>query len=80
MTVREVLFKFRITMAKKISGSTKYVTLLERDYLTLISDHMILRALKIAGVEKLPLYEAVESIIRDGRIEIHIRPIEKNYR
>lgn len=67
-------------MAKKISDSTKYVTLLERDYLTLITDHMVLRALKIAGIEKLPVYEAVESIIRDGRVEIHIRPVDKRYK
>lgn len=67
-------------MAKKISDSTKYVTLLERDYLALITDHMVLRALKIAGIEKLPVYEAVESIIRDGRVEIHIRPVDMRYK
>lgn len=73
-------FKTPHTMAKKISDSTKYVTLLERDYLTLISDHMVLRALKIAGIEKSPIFEAVESILKDGRVEIHIRPVDKRYR
>lgn len=67
-------------MAKKVSDSTKYITLLERDYLKLLNDHMVLRALKIAGIEKYPIFQAVESIIKDGRIEIHIRPVDKRYR
>jgi hypothetical protein len=67
-------------MAKKISGSAKYVTLRERDYHALLEDHIVLRALRIAGIEKEPLFEAVESIIRDGRVEIHIKPVEGRYR
>lgn len=67
-------------MAKKISESTKYVTLYEKDYLTLLSDHIVLRALKIAGIEKHPLFEAVQSIVKDGHVEIHIHPIDKRYR
>ena len=39
-------------MAKKLTGNTKYVTITERDYLTLLDDHMVLRALKIAEIEK----------------------------
>jgi hypothetical protein len=67
-------------MAKKLSSSTRVVTLFERDYLSLLEDHMTLRALKIAGIEKEAIFEAVESIIRDKRVEIHIRPIEDRYR
>lgn len=67
-------------MAKKLSSATRVVTLLERDYLTLLEDHIVLRALKIAGIEKEAVFEAVESIIRDKRVEVHIRPIEDRYR
>lgn len=64
-------------MAKKLSESTKYVTLHERDYLTLLNDHMMLRALKIAGIEKHPAFKSIDSILRDGRVETHIRPVSK---
>ncbi len=67
-------------MAKKLSESTRYVTLHERDYHTLIRDHIVLRALKLAGIEKEPVFEAVDSIIRDKRVEIHITPIKDEYR
>lgn len=67
-------------MAKKLTDSTRYITLLERDYLTLLEDHMVLRALKIAGLEKEPIFEAIESIMKDGRIEVHIRPVENRYK
>lgn len=67
-------------MAKKVSDSTKYVTLLEKDYLTLIQDHIVLRALKIAGIESHPAYKAVQSILKDGHVETHIHPIDKQYR
>lgn len=67
-------------MAKKVSESVKTVTLLERDYLTLLNDHLVLKALKKAGIQNHPAYKAVESIMSDGHIETHIKPIEKNYR
>jgi hypothetical protein len=67
-------------MAKKLSESNKYISLLERDYLTLIEDHIVLRALKLAGIEREPVFEAVDSIIRDKRVEVHIRPIRNEYR
>lgn len=40
----------------------------------------MLRALKLAGIEKEPVFEAVESIIRDKRVEIHIEPVKNEYR
>lgn len=67
-------------MAKKLSDKTKYVTLRERDYLELLNDHMVLRAMKILGIEKHPAFKAVESILKDGRVEIRIRPVEGQYR
>ena len=67
-------------MAKKKSELNQYIGLLERDYVTLLEDHLTLRALKIAGIEKMPIYQGIESIIKDGRIEIHIKPIKSKYR
>lgn len=67
-------------MAKKLTASTRYVTLLERDYLTLLKDHIVLRALKMAGLEKEPIFEAIDSIMADGHIEVHIKPVNNRYR
>lgn len=69
-----------MTMAKKLTGNTKYVTITERDYLTLLDDHMVLRALKIAGIEKYPIFQAINSILKDGRVETRIRPIDGRYK
>ena len=57
-----------------------YVTLREQDYRMLLNDHLTLRAMKILGVEKHPAFRAVESILKDGRVEIHIRPVDGKYR
>lgn len=67
-------------MAKKKSELNQYISLPEKDYLTLVEDHITLKALKIAGVEKLPMFKSVESIIKDGRIEIHLKPVKQKYR
>lgn len=67
-------------MAKKLTGNTKYVTITERDYLTLLDDHMVLRALKIAGIEKYPIFQAINSILKDVRVETRIRPIDGRYK
>ena len=42
-------------MAKIKSESTKYITIKETEYLRLIENTMIVEALKIAGVEELPI-------------------------
>jgi hypothetical protein len=67
-------------MAIRKSEKNQYIGLLEKDYLTLLEDHIILRALKVAGIEKMPIYQGIDSIIKDGRIEIHIKPIKQKYR
>lgn len=66
-------------MAKIKSQSNKYVTIKETEYLQLIENTMIVEALKIAGVEKLPIYEAVRSILDDKRVQIHIKPLCTRY-
>ncbi|MBF0575743.1 hypothetical protein [Dysgonomonas sp. GY617] len=67
-------------MAKLKTELNQFVCLTEKDYLTLLEDHMTLKALKIAGIENLPMYKSLVSIINDGRIEIHIKPIKQKYR
>ena len=67
-------------MAKKLTGNIRYVTITEHDYLTLLDDHMVLGALKIAGIEKYPIFQAINSILKDGRVETHIRPIDGRYK
>jgi hypothetical protein len=67
-------------MAKRKSELNRYIGLLEKDYLTLLEDHITLRALKIAGIEEMPIYQSIDSIIRDGRVEIHLHPVKKKYK
>ena len=63
-------------MAKIKSESTKYITIKETEYLRLIENTMIVEALKIAGVEELPIYE---HILDDKRVQIHIKPLCTRY-
>jgi len=67
-------------MARKKTDSDKYISIHPRDYMTLIEDHITLKALKIAGIESMPIYKSINSILKNNRVEIHIKPIEKNYR
>lgn len=39
-------------MAKRKTELNQYVSLPEKDYLTLLEDHLTLRALKLARIEK----------------------------
>ena len=66
-------------MAKIKSESYKYITITETEYLQLVENTMIVEALKIAGVEQLPIYQAVRRILDDKRIEIHIKPLCTRY-
>lgn len=66
-------------MAKIKSESYKYITIKETEYLQLVENTMIVKALKIAGVEQLPIYQAVRRILDDKRIEIHIKPLCTRY-
>ena len=66
-------------MAKLKSKHTKYVTITESEYLELIENTMTVEALKIAGVEELPIYNAVQRILEDKRVEIHIKPLCSRY-
>lgn len=66
-------------MAKIKSESYKYITIKETEYLQLVENTMIVEALKIAGVEQLPIYQAVRRILDDKRVEIHIKSLCTRY-
>ena len=57
-------------MAKLKSQSQKYVELKEEDYLRLIENTIKMEALKIAGIEKMPIYKAMEHIIEHEHIDL----------
>ncbi len=66
-------------MARLKSEQNKYITIPEREYLELIENAMIVEALKIAGVEQLPIYNAVQHILCDKRVQIHTKPLCRRY-
>lgn len=45
----------------------------------MIENTMMVEALKIAGVEELPIYKAMQRILEDKRVEIHIKPLCSRY-
>jgi hypothetical protein len=50
-------------MARKKTDSDKYVSIHPRDYMTLIEDHITLKALRIVGIESMPIYKSISSIL-----------------
>ena len=68
-----------IAMVKIKSRSDKYVELKEADYLLLVENTILIEALKIAGIESMPIYKAVRRIIDDKRVEVHIKPVSQRY-
>lgn len=66
-------------MAKLKKDLHKYVELREEDYLQFVKNTMVVEAMKLAGVEKLPIWKAVRRILDDNRIEIHIKPVNRRY-
>lgn len=66
-------------MAKLKKDLHKYVELREEEYLQLIEAAILVEAMKLAGVEKLPIWKAIQRILDDKRIEIHVKPINRRY-
>lgn len=66
-------------MAKLKKDLHKYVELREEDYLRLVEDAILVEAMRLAGIEKLPIWKAIRRILDDKRIEIHIKPINRRY-
>ena len=66
-------------MAKLKSESQKYVELKEEDYLLLIENTIKMEALKIAGIEKMPIYKAMEHILQHQHIDLMVKPVSRRY-
>lgn len=65
-------------MARIKTHEDKRVPVPEEEYFRLMENTMILEALKIAGIEELPIWKAMRRILDDKRVELHIRPVRKN--
>lgn len=66
-------------MAKLKSESQKYVELKEEDYLLLVENTIKMEALKIAGIEKMPIYKAMEYILQHQHIDLMVKPVSRRY-
>ena len=67
-------------MAKLKSNSEKFVELREKDYKILLENTLKIEALKIAGIEKMAIYKAMEHILNNQHINILIKPVSTKYR
>lgn len=67
-------------MAKLKSQLIRVVELKEHEYLQLVENTIKLEALKIAGIEKMPIYKAMEHILNNQPIDILIKPVSRRYR
>lgn len=67
-------------MAKLKPHSTQVVEIREQDYLLLLENSIKMEALKIAGIEKMAIYKAMEHILNNQHIDILIKPISTKYK
>ena len=68
-----------LIMAKLKSESQKYVELKEEDYLLLVENTIKMEALKIAGIEKMPIYKAMEHILQHQHNDLLVKPVSRKY-
>lgn len=64
-------------MARLKTQEDRRIPVSEDEYLRFVENTMIVEALKIAGVEELPVWKAMKRILDDKRVEIHARPARK---
>ena len=67
-------------MAKLKSEVDKWISMPDRDYLELVEDHILMTALRAAGLEELPIYKSAQSILKNKHIEVHLKPIKPQYK
>ena len=66
-------------MAKLKSKTQCLVELKEEDYLILLENTIKMEALKIAGIEKMAIYKAMEHILQHKHIDLLIKPVSRRY-
>lgn len=64
-------------MARLKTQEDKRILVPEDEYLQLVENTMIVDALKIAGIENMPIWKAMMRILEDKRVEVHVHPIRK---
>lgn len=64
-------------MARLKMQEDRRIPVPEEEYLKLLENTMIVEALKIAGIEEMPIWKAMKRILDDKRVEIHARPVRK---
>ena len=64
-------------MARLKTHEDKRIPVPEDEYLRLMENTMVLEALKIAGIEDMPIWKAMKRILDDKRVEIHVRAVWK---
>lgn len=64
-------------MARLKTHEDKRIPVPEDDYLRLMENAMVLEALKMAGIEDMPIWKAMKRILDDKRVEIHVRAVRK---
>lgn len=67
-------------MAKLKSEVDKWISMPDRDYLELVEDHILMTALRAAGLEEFPIYKSAQSILKNKHIEVHLKPIKPQYK
>lgn len=67
-------------MAKLKSEVDKWISMPNRDYLELVEDHILITALRAAGLEELPIYKSAQSILKNRHVEVHLKPIKPQYK
>lgn len=65
-------------MARLKTQEDKRISVPEDEYLRLMENTMIVDALKIAGIEEMPIWKAMMRILDDKRVELHVHPIRKS--
>lgn len=64
-------------MARLKTQEDRRIPVPEDEYLRFVKNTMIVEALKIAGIEEMPVWKAVKRILDDKRVEIHVRAVRK---
>lgn len=64
-------------MARLKTQEDRRIPVPEDEYLRFVENTMIVEALKIAGIEEMPVWKAMKRIIDDKHIEICIHPVRK---
>ena len=66
-------------MVKLKKDQHKYIEILEEEYIMLLRNTMVIEALKKAGIGSHPIWRCVQHIMKDKRVEIHSKPVNRQY-